>query len=111
LEVTPDYAPAWMMRAKIGNRLDTAEAKLYLSKVPYENYIKYAYSADDMEKNKKNMKNLKEAYDYLGRYWIQQEEKGNVTAKQYFQKILELDPADQETIEILRILNNQNNNR
>ena len=111
LEVTPDYAPAWMMRAKIGNRLDTAETKLYLSKVPYENYIKYTYSADDMEKNKKNMKNLKEAYDYLGRYWIQQEEKGNVTAKQYFEKILELDPADAETIEILRILNTPNGNR
>ncbi len=111
LEVTPDYGPAWMMRAKIGNRLDTAETKLYLSKIPYENYIKYTYSADDMEKNKKNMKNLKDAYDYLGRYWVQQEEKGNVTAKQYFEKILELDPADAETIDILRILNTPNGNR
>jgi len=111
LEVSPDYAPAWLMRAKIAIIMDSTETKLYLAKEPYENYIKYTYSADDMEKNKKNMKNLKDAYDYLGRYWIQQEEKGNVTAKQYFEKILALDPTDEETIEILRILNAQNGNR
>ena len=111
LEVTPEHATSWLMRARIASRLDTTEVKLGLAKVPYENYIKYTYAPDDMEKNVKNMKNLKEAYDYLGRYWIQQEEKGNVTAKEYFQKILELDPADPEALDIIRILNTPNGNR
>ncbi|MDZ4748593.1 MAG: tetratricopeptide repeat protein [Saprospiraceae bacterium] len=111
LEVTPEHATSWLMRARIATRLDTTEVKLGLAKEPYENYIKYTYIPDDKEKNVKNMKNLKEAYDYLGRYWIQQEEKDNVKAKGYFEKILELDPTDPEVLEILRILNSQNGNK
>jgi tetratricopeptide (TPR) repeat protein len=111
LEVTPEHATSWLYRARIAERLDTTEVKLGLAKVPYENYIKYTYLPDDKAKNITNMKNLKEAYDYLGRYWIQQEEKGNVTAKGYFEKILELDPANPEALEILRILNAPAGNR
>lgn len=98
LEVTPDYAPGWMMRARIGNRLDTAETKLYLSKVPYENYITYA-SVDP----EKNMKNLKESYKYLAYYWVQQED--YAVAKTYYEKIIELDPADEDAIDNLKLLN------
>lgn len=100
LEVTPDYAPGWMMRARVGNRLDTAEMKLYLPKVPYENYIKYA-AADPV----KNKRNLMEAYKYLGWYYVQKED--NVMAKEYYDKALELDPADKETMDIIAILKGQ----
>lgn len=100
LEVTPDYAPGWMMRARVGNRMDTAETKLFLAKEPYENYIKYA-SGDPV----KNKKNLMEAYKYLGWYYVQKED--NVMAKQYYDKALELDPADKETMEIIAILKGQ----
>ncbi len=100
LEVTPDYAPGWMMRARVGNRLDTAETKLYLPKVPYENYIKYA-AADPV----KNKRNLMEAYKYLGWYYVQKED--NVMAKEYYDKALELDPADKETMDIIAILKGQ----
>lgn len=100
LEVTPDYAPGWMMRARIGNRLDTAEAKLYLPMVPYENYVKYA--SGDKEKNKKN---LLESYKYLAWYWVQNDD--NAKAKSYFEEILLLDPANQEAIDNLKLLKEQ----
>jgi tetratricopeptide (TPR) repeat protein len=98
LEVTPDYAPGWMMRARIGNRLDTSETKLFLSKVPYEQYIQYA--SGDPEKN---LKNLKEAYKYLAYYYIQQDD--FPSAKQFYEKIVELDPTDQDAIDNLKLLN------
>lgn len=88
------------MRARVGNRMDTAETKLFLAKEPYENYIKYA-SGDPV----KNKKNLMEAYKYLGWYYVQKED--NVMAKQYYDKALELDPADKETMEIIAILKGQ----
>lgn len=100
LEVTPDYAPGWMMRARIGNRLDTAETKLYLPMVPYENYVKYA--SGDKEKNKKN---LLESYKYLAWYWVQNDD--NAKAKSYFEEILLLDPANQEAIDNLKLLKEQ----
>lgn len=100
LEVTPDYAPGWMMRARVGNRLDTAEVKTYMPKIPYENYIKYA-AADPV----KNKKNLIEAYKYLGWYWIQQEDTD--TARGYYEKVLELDPADKETSDNIALLKSQ----
>jgi tetratricopeptide (TPR) repeat protein len=97
LEVTPDYAPGWMMRARIGNNLDTAETKLYLPKVPYENYIRIAEV--DKEKNKSN---LIESYKYLGWYWVQQDD--NKMAITYFEKVLALEPTDAESIENLKLL-------
>jgi tetratricopeptide (TPR) repeat protein len=100
LEVTPDYAPGWMMRARIGNRLDSTDTKLYLPMVPYENYIKYA--SVDKEKNKKN---LLEAYKYLAWYWVQNDD--NAKAKSYFEEILLLDPTNQEAIDNLKLLKEQ----
>jgi tetratricopeptide (TPR) repeat protein len=102
LEVTPEHATSWLMKARIGNRLDTAEVKQFIPKEAYENYIKYGSA--DPERNKRN---LIESYKYMAYYWIQQEEKGNVTAKGYYEKVLELDPTDQESIDNLKLLNAQ----
>ena len=103
LELTPEYAQGWWMRAKIAERMDTAETKLFLAKEHFENYVKFASAAP--EKNATTIKNLKWAYNYLAYYWIQQEEKDNVTAKMYYEKILELDPADPDAIDKLKLLN------
>jgi tetratricopeptide (TPR) repeat protein len=97
LEVTPDHAASWLMRARIGNRLDTAEVKLFLSKEPYENYIRLAEV--DKEKNKKN---LIEAYKYMAYYWVQKDD--NKMAMTFYEKVLVLDPADVESIDNLKIL-------
>ena len=103
LELTPEYAQGWWMRAKIAERMDTAETTLFLAKEHFENYVKFASAAP--EKNATTIKNLKWAYNYLAYYWIQQEEKDNVTAKMYYEKILELDPADPDAIDKLKLLN------
>src|SRR4030095_3542310 len=101
LAATPDYATGWFWRARINNQLDSLpDSKQYAAKPFYEKYIELA-SVDSL----KNKKGLIEAYHYMAVYWINQEEKGNVTAKEYYQKILELDPADETAIENLKILN------
>jgi len=100
LEVTPDYAQGHLMRARIGNRMDTSEVKLFLSKEHYENYAKYA--SVDKEKNKKN---LIEAYNSLAYYWIQHDD--NDKAKLYYELIIELDPANETALENLKLLKGQ----
>ena len=100
LEVTPDHSSSWLMRARIGNALDTTETTMYLAKVPYENYIRLA-EVDTV----KNKKNLIDAYKYLGVYWVQQGD--NTQGMTYFEKVLALDPADAETLEYVRILKEQ----
>jgi len=47
--------------------------------------------------------NLIEAYDYLGLYFIEKA-KDKAKAKEYFQKALELDPNDENTIEFMKQL-------
>lgn len=103
LEVTPDHASSWLMKARVGYELDTAETKLYLSKVPLENYIRVAEV--DTVNAARNMKNLIEAYKYLGVYWVQQDDYKQGLA--YFEKVLALDPEDAEAIENVRILREQ----
>ena len=100
LEVTPDHANSWLMRARIGNAMDTTETTQYLAKVPYENYIRLA-EVDTV----KNKKNLIDAYKYLGVYWVQKGD--NTQGMSYFEKVLVLDPTDAETLEYVRILKEQ----
>ena len=100
LEVTPEYATAHLMRARVANRMDTSEVKLFLSKEHYENYAKYA-SIDKV----KNKNNLLEAYNQLAWYWVQHDD--NEKAKLYYELILELDPADANAIEALKLIKNQ----
>ena len=62
----------------------------------YSKYIEVAGS--DPVKNKKN---LVEAYNYLGVYYF---EKDKAKAKENFNKALELDPNDQDAIDLLKQL-------
>jgi tetratricopeptide (TPR) repeat protein len=100
LEVTPDHANSWLMRARIGVALDTAEVKTYAAKEPYENYIRI--TEPDTANLSKTRKNLIGAYKWLGIYWVQQEDYAQ--GKTYFEKGLALDPEDAELKEYIRIL-------
>jgi len=101
LVATPNFPQGWWMRARIGEFLDTISTDtIFFAKPFYEKYIELAEV--DKEKYKRN---LIEAYTYMAVYWVHHEEKGNVTAKMYYEKILELDPADEKAIHDLKLLN------
>ncbi|MEO6133124.1 MAG: tetratricopeptide repeat protein, partial [Saprospiraceae bacterium] len=106
LVTNPEYAQGWWMRAKIANRIDTIrDDTVYLAKPFYEKYI--ALSEADTANTNQTIQNLVTAYYYVAIYWINQQERGNIHAKEYFQKMLELDPTDTRAIDALKILNDQ----
>jgi tetratricopeptide (TPR) repeat protein len=84
LAVTPDYANGHLMRARIGQEMDTTEVRLFLAKDHYENYITHALK--DKEKNKKN---IIDAADYLAFYWSQMQ--GDAAAKAFYSDELAMD--------------------
>ncbi len=99
LEITPNFSTAWIMRAKCNANLDPDNIH-FLAKPYFEKYIELS----EVDKNKDNVKkNLILSYKYLGVYYVNQNDNNN--AKVYFAKVTELDPADQEALDALRILN------
>lgn len=106
VESAPTYAQGWWMRAKIANRIDTIrDDTVYLAKPFYEKYIELTEPDSSFTKNKLTTQNMVTAYYYMAIYWVNQEERGNVHAKEFFQKMLDLDPADERAIDALKILN------
>jgi len=96
LEASPDYAPGWLMRARIANRLDP-ESTGFLARPYYEKYIEYGYS--DPERNKKN---LIESHKFMAYYYVQND--STDMALEQYEKILLLDPTDQKSIEDIKLL-------
>ncbi len=94
---TPEYPQGWMMRARVANQMDP-ERKEFLSMPFYEKYVEFAVA--DKVKNKKN---LIEACNYLGYYFVQQED--FESAIQYYNMSVELDPANEEATQALVVLN------
>ena len=93
-QLLPKYATTpdvWQWRAKANNNLDpemkTASAKPY-----YEQYIKIAEGLDPAKVNKNF---LVEAYQYLGAYFIEKNDKG--VARGWLEKALKLDPENEAT--------------
>jgi len=105
LQATPNFASGWLIRARNANALDSMQVD-FLAKPYYEEYIKIAETAvaaatTDQEKDKYK-KSLIEAYQYVGYYWVQKED--NVKAIEYYEKIIALDPADENAISALKAL-------
>ncbi|MFN8280069.1 MAG: tetratricopeptide repeat protein [Saprospiraceae bacterium] len=99
LESTPNYAPAWIMRAKCNVNLDPDNVN-FLAKPYFEKYVEVA----EVDKAKEYVKkNLILAYNYLGVYFVQQND--NTTAKSWFARTITLDPNDATASDALRILN------
>lgn len=97
VELTPNYAQGWLMRARCNNSLDPDNVQ-FLSKPFYEKYIEIA--SIDKEKNKKN---LIESYNYLAYYYIQQNDL--IQGKSFYEKIIELDATNEDALDKLKILN------
>jgi tetratricopeptide (TPR) repeat protein len=102
LRATPNFASGYFWRARIADKIDSSEVKIYLAKPFYESYIEYA--GVDPERNKRS---LLEAYYYLAYYWAQQEDYEK--AKEYFNKMLAIDPENKTALENLEILKNPQN--
>lgn len=85
----------WTARAK--SNLDP-ETDKGLAKPFYEAVIEKAAAAPE-----KNKQELKEAYSYLGYYYFLKQEKA--VCKAYWEKVLQIDPADMKAKEALKALN------
>lgn len=105
LESTPTYAQGWWMRSKVAVKIDTIhDDTIWLAKPYYEKYIDLV--AMDTVNAMKNKTNLVTAYHYLAYYWVRND--NNARAKEYYTKILELDPMDEDAISSLKIINQKN---
>jgi tetratricopeptide (TPR) repeat protein len=95
IQRNPGSPDGYFWRARVNLKLKKAED--FMAFPYYQKYIELA--SGDAQKNKRN---LIEAYDYLGAYYLQKEDKEN--ARTYFNKALELDPADAIAIELMKSL-------
>lgn len=83
----PNFPNGYLWRAKTNTQLDPKNEK-WLAKPFYEQFI----AKVKPEETEKSKKDLIDAYTYLGVYYMNN--KGMCTAKTYFKKIAELDPAN-----------------
>ncbi|MDR1543103.1 MAG: tetratricopeptide repeat protein [Prevotellaceae bacterium] len=98
IEMAPRTYLGYFWRARIQNLLDP-ESKLGLAK-PY-----YEAAAEILAQDPaKNSKNLIECYRSLGAYYFEQ--KDYKTTKSFQEKILELNPTDENAIEALNMMKN-----
>lgn len=99
-EQQPNSTLGFLWAAKARVQVDsTGDAGLAIPM--YEDYIEKA--AENPESIEKEKRNLIDAYDYLGQYALHK--KDNVAeATKYFQKILELDPANQRAKDFMNAI-------
>ena len=87
VKAQPEMGVGYLWRAKANVQLDSKNEK-WSAKPYYEQFISKV-KPEDVEKNKKD---LVDAYTYLAVYSAKQKDCANT--KMYFQKVLDLDPAN-----------------
>ena len=90
----PDLSVGYLWRAKSNTQLDPNNEKA-LAKPYYEQFTAKV-KPEEADKNKKD---LIEAYSYLG--YLSMKQKDNASAKTYWQKVIELDPANKKATDAL----------
>ena len=70
-----------------------------LAKTSYEKFLEVA-----LQNPEKNKKDIIEAYEYMGAYYIQTANDVNA-AKPYYEKILQLDPTNEQAKVFMKTLN------
>jgi predicted Zn-dependent protease len=96
VDAQPELSIGYLWRAKANTQLDPKN-EAWLAKTHYEMYISKV-KPEEVEKNKKD---LIEAYNYLAAYYADPKRKDCPNVKLYFQKILELDPANAQVKKVL----------
>ena len=97
LELQPNMSVGYLWQARVKSNLDP-ESENGLAKPYYEKLIEKV-SSSSAEKNKSD---LLEAYSYLGYYHFLKNERN--VSKSYWNKVLELSPADAKAKEALKAL-------
>ena len=95
-EKQPALGVGHFWRARSNSSLDP-DTKIGLAKVHYEKFIELAEPDST-----KNARELTEAYKYLGFYYYQSKDYSN--SKVYWEKVMNIDPADNQAIEALKDL-------
>jgi cytochrome c-type biogenesis protein CcmH/NrfG len=88
---SPTTQAGWQYRGRINRLLDENDSQ-GLAVPFYETYVKLV-TVDKPELASKSTAGLIEAYNYLGSVALRKED-NRVVAKEYFQKVLDLDPAN-----------------
>lgn len=102
---SPTTQAGWQYRGRINRLLDENDSQ-GLAVPYYETYVKLV-TVDKPELAAKNTPGLIEAYNYLGSVALRKDE-DKVKAKEYFEKILVLDPANATAKEVLTALGSNN---
>jgi len=105
LELTPNYAVGWLMRARNAVKMDP-ETKLAQALPFYKSYIIYA-NEDIVKKGLTEgyRKGLNEAYRYVAIYHVQTD--SLALAKDEFTKAIEMDTTDSLSIQYLDLVKDQ----
>ena len=109
-ELSPDYADGYLRRGEIQSMLDP-EAETGTAKNSFEKALAI-YEKEGVEKNKKS---IIECYKYLGSYAYlnydrlretdkQKADAQKNAAREYFQKVLQLDPTDEHATYAMDVL-------
>lgn len=96
-DVQPNWAPGFLLKARASANLDpnTSEGRAFPF---YEKYIALAEAdAANLEKNKAG---LLESYRYMGYYHFLKKE--NAKSKEFFNKVLAIDPKDKQATDVLK---------
>ncbi len=98
-EVQPNWAPGFLMKAKTSANLDptSTEGRAFPF---YEKYVSLA-EADSANPDKYKA-GLLESYRYMGYYYFLK--KDNTTSKEFWRKVLVIDPNDKQAKDVLKDL-------
>lgn len=94
IRLQPELPIGYVWRAKVNVQQDPKNEK-WLAKAHYEQFI----AKVKPEETEKNKKDLIDAYTYLGVYYMTN--KDFKTAKTFFQKVLDLDPNNQNALKFM----------
>jgi tetratricopeptide (TPR) repeat protein len=100
-KVVPDYALAYVYRARVNKLLDNDQNPQGLAVPHYEKFIELQSKTAADKLTAPNKKDLVEAYNYLANFYS----KNNVAkSKELLKKTLEIDPANEYALQALKAL-------